>query len=141
MCQFLQHQIWHENTEQAISGLTKTSSQVAESLENSSKLQEDIVKNQMETLDYQVCNFPITGCLNAKPDVLNTYKAIKIVLLSHKNGICTFLRCGNLTYDPWIWLKKTSLSSTASVLKDGRISLEIPSFHSEIFLFKNIKIR
>ena len=58
MCQFLQQQIWHENTEQAISGLTKTSSQVAESLENSSKLQEDIVKNQMETLDYQVCNFP-----------------------------------------------------------------------------------
>jgi len=53
MCQFLQQQIWHENTEQAISGLTKTSSQVAESLENSSKLQEDIVKNQMETLDYQ----------------------------------------------------------------------------------------
>ena len=58
MCQFLQQQIWHENTEQAISGLTKTTSQVAESLENSSKLQEDIVKNQMETLDYQVCNFP-----------------------------------------------------------------------------------
>jgi len=53
MCQFLQNQIWHENTEEAISGLTKTSSQVAESLKNSSKLQEDIVKNQMETLDYQ----------------------------------------------------------------------------------------
>ena len=56
MCQFLQNQIWHENTEEAISGLTKTSSQVAESLKNSSKLQEDIVKNQMETLDYQVSN-------------------------------------------------------------------------------------
>ena len=54
MCQFLQNQIWHENTEEAISGLTKTSSQVAESLKNSSKLQEDIVKNQVETLDYQV---------------------------------------------------------------------------------------
>ena len=57
MCQFLQNQIWHENTEEAISGLTKTSTQVAESLKNSSKLQEDIVKNQMETLDYQVSNF------------------------------------------------------------------------------------
>ena len=56
MCQFLQNQIWHENTEEAISGLTKTSTQVAESLKNSSKLQEDIVKNQMETLDYQVSN-------------------------------------------------------------------------------------
>jgi len=53
MCQFLQNQIWHENTEEAISGLTKTSTQVAESLKNSSKLQEDIVKNQVETLDYQ----------------------------------------------------------------------------------------
>jgi hypothetical protein len=34
-----------------------------------------------------------------------------------------------LSYDPSIWLKVTSLSSTASVLKDGRISLEIPSFY------------
>ena len=27
------------------------------------------------------------------------------------------MRCGNLTYDPWNWLKITSMSSTASVLK------------------------
>jgi hypothetical protein len=46
------------------------------------------------------------------------------------------MRCGNLIYDPWIWLKITFLSSTASALKDGKISLEVPSFHSEIFLFK-----
>ena len=83
--------------------------------------------------------FSTTGCLNAKPDVLNTYYAIKRAFLSHKNSICTFMRCGNLTYDPWIWLKITSLSSTASVLKDGRISLEIPSFHSEIFCSKTSK--
>ena len=56
--------------------------------------------------------------------------------LSHKHKICTFMRCGILTYDPWIWLKITSLSSTASVLNDGRISLEIPSFCSEIFFSK-----
>ena len=75
--------------------------------------------------DYVTSMFVIkpTGCLNAKPDVLNTYKAIKNALLSHKNGICTFMRCGNLSYDPWIWLKILSLSSTASVLNDGRISL------------------
>ena len=24
---------------------------------------------------------------------------------SHKNGICTLMRCGHLTYDTWIWLK------------------------------------
>ena len=51
------------------------------------------------------------------------------------------MRCGHLTYDPWIWLKVTSPSSTASDLNDGRISLEIPSFCSEIFFFQNIKIR
>ena len=36
------------------------------------------------------------------------------------------MRCGHLTYDSWIWLKITSLSSTASV-NDNRISLEIPT--------------
>ena len=49
-------------------------------------------------------------------------------LLSHKNRICTFMRCRHLTYDTWIWLKITSLSSRASDL-----SLEIPS----IILFGN----
>ena len=39
---------------------------------------------------------------------------IKNTLLSHENNICTFMRCGNLTYDTCIWLKITSLSSTAS---------------------------
>ena len=47
----------------------------------------------------------------------------------------TFPRLQHLTYDPWNQLKITSLSSTASVLKDGRISLEIPSFYSEFFFF------
>ena len=37
------------------------------------------------------------------------------------------------TYDPWIWLKITSPSSTPSVLNDGRISLEIPSFYLDFF--------
>ena len=36
--------------------------------------------------------------------------------------------------DPWIWLKVTSLSFTGSVLKDDRISLEIPSV---IMWFRN----
>ena len=44
-----------------------------------------------------------------------------------------FPRLHHLTYDPWIWLKVTSLSSTASVLKDGRISLEISSSYSIFF--------
>ena len=82
-----------------------------------------------------------TGCLNMLCQTSNHLLGIKNTLLSHKNGICTFMRCGNLTYDTWIWLKITSLSSTASVLNDGRISLEIPSFCSEIYFFQNIKIR
>ena len=67
-----------------------------------------------------------------KLDLLQN-KCIKNALLSHKNKICTFMRCVNLTYDPWIWLKITSLCSTASVLNDGLISLEIPSFCSDFF--------
>ena len=55
-----------------------------------------------------------SGCLNAKPDVLNTYQAIKSALLSNKEEMNTFMRCGNLTYDPWIWLRLTSMASTAS---------------------------
>ena len=81
------------------------------------------------------------GCLNMNCQTSNLLSGIKNTLLSHKNNICTFMRCGNLTYDTCIWLKITSLSSTASVLKDGRISLEIPSFCSEIYFFHNIKIR
>lgn len=56
MCQFLQQQVWHQETENAIHGLTKTSSEVAKSLQNSSKLQQDIMANQLETLAYQVKN-------------------------------------------------------------------------------------
>ena len=83
--------------------------------------------------------FEDTGCLNTLCQTSNHLLGIKYTLLSHKNSICTFMRCGNLTYDTWIWLKITSLSSTASVLNDGRISLEIPSFCSEIFFFKTSK--
>jgi hypothetical protein len=54
-------------------------------------------------------------------------------------GICVFIGNGHLTIDPWIWLKVTSLSSTASVLNDARISLEIPSFCSKICFFKTLK--
>ena len=76
-----------------------------------------------------------TGCLNMNCQTSKHLLGIKYTLLSHKNGICTFLKCGNLTYDTWICLKITFLSSTASIQNDGRISLEIPSFCSEMFVF------
>ena len=82
-----------------------------------------------------------TGCLNMNCQTSTHLFGIKNTLLSHENNICTFMRCGNLTYDTYIWLKITSLSSTASVLNYGRISLELPSFCSEICFFQNIKIR
>ena len=50
-----------------------------------------------------------------------------------------FIGKGHLTYDPWIWLKVKYLSSTTSVLKDGRIPIEISSFHSKIYFFKTTK--
>ena len=53
MCQFLQHQIWHQESQSTIEGLTKTSSKVVDTLKSSSKLQDDIIKNQLETLQYQ----------------------------------------------------------------------------------------
>ena len=47
-----------------------------------------------------------------------------------------FPRLKHLTYDPWTWLKVTSMASKASVMKDDRISLEIPSFYSKKKIFK-----
>ena len=65
-----------------------------------------------------------TGCSNSICAKVNTYQAVKNALLSHKNCICTFMRCGHWTYDTWIWLKMTSLSSTASVLKECQRSIK-----------------
>ena len=61
-----------------------------------------------------------TGCLNMLCQTSNHLLGIKNTLLSHKNGICTFMRCGNLTYDTWIWLKVTSMASTASNRKSAK---------------------
>ena len=61
-----------------------------------------------------------TGCLNTLCQTSNHLLGIKNTLLSHKNGICTFMRCGNLTYDTWIWLKVTSMASTASNRKSAK---------------------
>ena len=49
-------------------------------------------------------------------------------------AIQTFLRLHHLTYGPLIWSKVASKTSTASVLKDGKISLEIPLSYSKIIL-------
>lgn len=53
MCYFLQSQVWHEETENVMSRLSDTSSKVATKIEESSDVQERIISNQKETLEYQ----------------------------------------------------------------------------------------
>ena len=45
---------------------------------------------------------------------------------------------GNLTYDSLIWLKVTFLSSTASVLREGKISLKFQQCIQNFFFFFKI---
>ena len=42
-------------------------------------------------------------------------------------------------YDPLIWLKVTSLSSTASVLREGKISLKFQECIQKVIFFKTSK--
>ena len=80
-----------------------------------------------------------TGCLVSKRhNVGSIYRVFELKMRKIK-VICMFIGNGHLTNEPWIWLKVTSLSSTASVLKDDRIALEIPSFYSKKYFFKTSK--
>ena len=53
MCFFLESQVWHEHTENIISRLTKSSEVAAELLENSNKLQEEMLHKQDISLEQQ----------------------------------------------------------------------------------------
>ncbi|XP_067684919.1 uncharacterized protein [Haliotis asinina] len=53
MCYFLQAQIWHEETENTIGRLSDSSSQVASKLEDSYKLQNEVLKQQEESIKNQ----------------------------------------------------------------------------------------
>ena len=80
-------------------------------------------------------NAVTTGSLVSKRDnVSSIYRVFELKMRKTK-VICMFIGNGHLTIDPWIWLKVTFLSSTASVLKDSRILLEIPSFYSFFYFF------
>ena len=46
---------------------------------------------------------------------------------------------GNLTYDPLIWLKVTSLLSTASVLREYKISQKLQELFKKHFFKTSIK--
>ena len=43
-------------------------------------------------------------------------------------GVCVFIGKGHLTYDPWIWLKVTSMASTASNRKNAKNQLNSTFF-------------
>jgi len=53
MCYFLQSQVWNEETQNTIQRLASNSAKVSKSIADSSRLQEDIIEKQQETLDYQ----------------------------------------------------------------------------------------
>ena len=65
-----------------------------------------------------------TGCLVSKRDnVSSIYRVFELKMWKIKL-ICMFIGNGHLTIGPWIWLKVTSLSSTASVLKACQKSIK-----------------
>ena len=78
-----------------------------------------------------------TGSSRAKCDKVNQYLGRFWWWWKYFMAIQMFLRLHHLTYDPLIWSEVTCLSSTASVLKDGKISFEILLFF--FFLQKNKK--
>ncbi|GFN84535.1 U3 small nucleolar ribonucleoprotein protein imp4-like [Plakobranchus ocellatus] len=53
ICYFLQAQVWHEHTEQTISRLSDSSSQVAEQLETAQELQKGMLLTQSQSLENQ----------------------------------------------------------------------------------------
>ena len=69
-----------------------------------------------------------TGSLNSKRDNLSSIYGIFEIKMCNRKCICMFIGNGHLSIDPWIWLELTTLSSTASVLKDGRIWFEVVDF-------------
>ena len=75
---------------------------------------DSVTSGQERMMGNKTYTVTTTGCLNSICAKKTPLLAIKNALLSHKNNICTFMWCGHLTYDPWIWLKVTSMASTAS---------------------------
>ncbi|XP_072025194.1 uncharacterized protein [Amphiura filiformis] len=53
ICFFLQSQVWHERTENTVSRLAQSSEDVAEQLDFSSKLQEEMIQKQSSSLEQQ----------------------------------------------------------------------------------------
>ena len=47
-------QVWRQRTEDTIMSLTENSAKVADDLQQSAKIQDIIVQNQLQTLEYQV---------------------------------------------------------------------------------------
>lgn len=52
MCYFLQSQVWHEETQETVSRLAATSAKVSRSMEDSHRLQVDILEGQEKTLEF-----------------------------------------------------------------------------------------
>ena len=81
----------------------------------------------------------LTGCLNANLYTSFCFGGQKFASQLWFEGGLGILNSGIFTYDPWIWSKVTSLSSTASVLRDGKISLKCHESIQKKFFFKTSK--
>ena len=91
---------------------------------------------------YILCTMSVcTGCPGANIQVLTYSDTQKYTSQISFGGGLGILSSGHFTYDPLIWLKVTSLSSTASVLRDGKISLKFQESIKKLFFPQNIKIR
>ena len=53
MCYFIQSQVWQEETRGTIDKLSSTSAKVVDAMDDVSKIQEKLIENQKETLEYQ----------------------------------------------------------------------------------------
>ena len=53
MCQFLQSQVWHSETQATISRLSAASEETARSLEAAAEAQDRLVAGQREAMEYQ----------------------------------------------------------------------------------------
>ena len=71
-------------------------------------------------------------------DIMYLVLADRNMQVRFEGGLGILIR-GHLTYYPLIWLKLTSLSSTASVLKECKISLKFQEFFQIFIFFKTSK--
>ena len=85
--------MWRQRTEDTIMSLTENSAKVADDLQQSAKIQDIIVQNQLQTLEYQVdaqnWSGRLNGCvagINWTWGIFQMPSVLKVVFLSLAKG-------------------------------------------------------